>query len=98
MTADCEMLLRPLGADTASWIVDYLRAQPCSPRLAVLFNELVEQHRVHRLVAHGVDLMALGEAWDVGVELAEAGLRGTPAHHSLLGQSRKRKHSRRRWV
>jgi hypothetical protein len=87
-----------VGAGAALGIVDYLRAQPCSPRLAVLFNELVEQHGVHRLVAHGVDLMAVGEALNVAVELAEAGLRGTPAHHSPLGQSRKRKHSRHRWV
>src|SRR5947208_2225823 len=36
---------------------------------AVLFEELVEQHRVHRLVAHGVDLTLLIASHQSGVHL-----------------------------
>ena len=35
------------------------RLSLAAPHFAVLFEELVEQHRVHRFVAHGVDLAVL---------------------------------------
>ena len=35
----------------------------------MLFEELVEQHRVHRVVAHGVDLSLVVTSYQIGVHL-----------------------------
>ena len=41
----------------------------CSSHFAVLFEELVEQHRVHRFVAHGVRLALLVAGHQIGIHL-----------------------------
>ena len=60
--------LSPLPRGRSSQILT-LRLSFLVLRFAVLFEELVEQHRVHRVVAHGVDLAVVIAHHQIGIHL-----------------------------